>query len=296
MKGSVSVGYLRPDPSTVRFEHPQIYLGGEQVESDIVKNWDYHCNLSITQRFEVSLEQLKRSCGLPVGAQIGAALCWSSTRTGLRGSSECVILENGPVLLQMDLPGAELGGRLRLESRIFLLSVGGTPESIVAPSRVGAILWSTESLFYLEGKGSRFPTVAIDFDVEGVLGGPNALWYLSINAIDPATANGAGSMCLYLNRKHLRVAKYLANPDAADSIALAKLIDWDILRQIATRAVLLNEIDLDTEHDEETLAYLMRGVLKHLFPGRSVAELQELYASDPSQFEAHIQGEIGLLA
>ena len=104
-----------------------------------------------------------------MGRRIGALLEWKSSRTGLRGGSQPIVVRDGANELHLDLLGHELGGKLSLELVVVLLKAGGSPVGF-APRLPGSILWKEATAVTLEGDADRFPIELRSFKAGGVRG------------------------------------------------------------------------------------------------------------------------------
>ena len=106
MSGPISVGYLRPAPSRIRSDQPQIRSGDRASTDMSVPDWHYLTDITVEWVLDVDLEGLTKDCGLTASAQIGAMLAWRSERTNLRGSGRVIDVVTGHNNLTALLPGA----------------------------------------------------------------------------------------------------------------------------------------------------------------------------------------------
>lgn len=294
MTAPVSFGFLRPGRN--RFDPGPwiIVVENEQaLESpNAIPNWDYFTNLRVVREVEVDLPGLLNDCGLKTESSVSATIAWQSSWTGLRGTSVPVPLKDGENVLELELVGENLGGRLALDTRVTLShAVSSLP---LAPRRVGSTLWSDATRVALEGTGARFPVVPASFEESGLAGGRPGAWYLSIESND-LTASSNGSLRLYLNSSHPAVKEMLSKPSSPGAQALETFIHYDVARQLVVQALLHEYLDDENVYDPDSLGEMFLALLRALFPDRDMRTLRGDFKTAPGELEAEIQGRMGLL-
>jgi hypothetical protein len=203
-----------------------------------------------------------------------------------------VPLEDGENVLQLELVGENLGGRLTLDTRLTLShAVSSLP---LAPRLVGSTLWSDVTRVALEGTGARFPIVPAPFEESGLAGGRLGAWYLSIEKND-LTASSNGSLRLYLNPSHPAVKEMLSNPSSPSAQALGNFIHYDVARQLVVQALLHEDLDDENVYDSDSLGEMFLALLRALFPDRDMRTLRGDFKTAPGELEAELQGRMGLL-
>lgn len=294
MTAPVSFGFLRPSRNRVDPGPWIVVVENEQAleNPDIVPDWDYFTDLRVSRAVKVDLPGLLADCGLEAESSVNAVITWQSSWTGLRGTSVPVSLEEGENILELELVGENLGGRLTLETRLTLSrAVSSLP---LAPRRVGSTLWSDVSRVALEGTGARFPIVPVTFEESGLAGGRLGAWYLSIESNDLA-ASSNGSLRLYLNLLHPAVKELLSKPSSPAAQALGKFIHYDVARQLVVQALLHEDLDDENVYDSDSLGEMFLNLVRTLFPDRDMRTLRGDFKTAPGELEAELQGRMGLL-
>lgn len=290
----VSLGFLRPGRDRVDPGPWIIVVENEPAleNPDTIPDWDYFTNLRIVRTVEVDLLGLLADCELEAGSSVSAVITWQSSWTGLRGASMPVSLEDGENVLELELGGENLGGRLTLDTRLTLSrAVSSSP---LAPRRVGSTLWSDVTRVVLEGTGARFPIVPAPFEESGLAGGRLGAWYLGIESNDLA-ASSNGSLRLYLNSSHPAVKEMLSNPSSPGAQELGNFIHYDVARQLVVQALLHEDLDDENIYDPDSLGEMFLVLLKAVFPDRDMRTLRGDFKTTPGELEAELQGRMGLL-
>jgi hypothetical protein len=295
MKAPISVGYRLPALDRVQ-AGPWLCLMG--VASDELSNpaeleeWDYFTDVIVRRELVVDLDGIRSDCGLDDAANIGLALSWHSSRTNLRGYGSVVDADVGSNFLSLSLKGEQLGGRLTLGCRLVVLH-DQLPKP-ATPSRAGSILWSDEHRVTLEGSGSRFPVVQLDFGTAGVGGGRVGAWALHCDS-DDLDASALGSLRLLVNTAHPRVRLTLDQPDSAEASLIGNMMQFDIYRQLVVYALNHQELEDTFSYEEGTLGAALMLLIRRIYPDRSLEELRGVFRTVPGDFEAELQGRVGLL-
>src|SRR4051794_40915958 len=113
--------FLVPSAGVVAPETWQQIDGDRTVElGDRLEHWDYNTDLTVVRTLSLDLGRFRNEAGLPERAGLAAVAGWRSTSTGLRGVAESAPIRGDSVFLEMRLAGADLGGTLRLSTRIVL--------------------------------------------------------------------------------------------------------------------------------------------------------------------------------
>lgn len=287
---AISMGFLQPDPVHVRVSEPDIRISNEHISpGQAATHWDYNTPVEVEWRMVVDLERIQADCKLGPLSRIQMNITWHSTWTNLRGCSPGVLVVQGENTAHLELPGSVLGGTLALEARLVL----ATPDSVpapVAPRRPGSTLWRHRVTVPLEGAGSRFPTIAVDFASEGRAGGLPGAWYLWMS--DDLAASTTGAVRIELNSSHPDIQQMLNHPGTDMSKATSRFIRYDVARQLVAAALNHEELDDATRYDEGTLGHLMLRLLQNLLPARSIHDLRMAWRDDPSDLEAELQARL----
>jgi hypothetical protein len=153
-------------------------------------------------------------------------------------------------------------------------------------------MWSDEHRLELEGAGSRFPVVPIDFAANGIAGGRRGAWALMIDG-DDLTANALGSLRLFLNTSHPRISALFSMPEQESSRQYLAMIHYDITRQLLHFALQQKEFNLGGRYEPDSLGAVLERIVIPL--QQSLGELRARYTSDPGELEAEFQAVTGLV-
>lgn len=286
MSSPISVGYLRPDPSRIRGDRPQVRAGDRAVTDLSVPDWHYLTDITVEWDLDVDLEGLTKDCGLPTDARIGAMLAWRSERTNLRGSGHILDVVEGHNYLTALIRGANLGLSVNVEARIVLLESPGTAEQL-APRRPGSLLWQEAFRITLEGSGGRFPTMATDFSSAGLPGGDTGMWYLEISDSNLG-ASVTQALRLYLNSTNPIIRGVLDNPAADASLPILQFLRYDTTRQLLMTALRDEEFDDRADYERGTLGDVLVTLLSVYFPRRGIAQLRNDYSLNPADLDSEL--------
>jgi hypothetical protein len=290
MATPVSYGFLRPDPSRVMAGTPAVASGDSEVPvNGTARAWDYLTPVRVAWQLRVDLDGIRTDCGLTERSVLAGIITWHSSWTGLRGGGRSIPLNSGENVLNLELPGEVLGGRLRLEAQVVLAEHDpGAPPP--APQRPGSHLWRAQALVVLEGSASRMPTVPVDFGTEYIAGGGNGAWYLDCDTTDLAASAG-GAVILYLNTGHRQIREMLDTPSTERSKLIMSGIKYDVTRQLVLVALHHEQLTDSSDLEAGTLGAMLRGLLRRYFPSRPLHQLRADYEGDPGEFEAELQAK-----
>jgi hypothetical protein len=272
-----------------------VAVGGDLIDApERLEHWDFFTPLRITRRLELDLPGVLEDCGLDDSAVVGAIIQWHSSSTNLRGTSDVTLVDGPDLVISLDLPGEVLGGTLRLESRVILV----TPSNSVglAPRRAGSVLWSDGTLVVLEGQSARFPIQIVDFERAGIPGGPSAAWYLhwSPNDLEAPTL---GSLRLLLNREHPMIGRLVREgASAPELIAVQSALRHDIARQLIDSALANPDFDREFDFGPGALGTALQGLLDSSFGPEGLDSIRGLRQTSPQDFEVRLQAASRLFA
>lgn len=271
---AISYGYRQAFDSGAVISGPwQVVVDGVPVGSPgYLPTWDYHADLDVVHEIDVDRDELLTASGLDEESTIGAALTWTCTGTGLRGTGDIVVVHGGPVELRLHLPGPDMGGTLTLRADLLLLDRG--PRSLgTAPRRRYSRLWSEEYRLQLEGSGSRLPVMAVSFREHGIAFGKRALWYLDLDGSD-LHAPVTGRITLYVNTDHPAAETLLEAEQASWDSDIVEFLLHDIARAMVNAALDSNSFDLAAKYDAGTVGAALQGMVQPI--GLSMQELEAL--------------------
>lgn len=258
--------------------------GRESEDGADVAGWDPELGIRVSRQLEVDMAAVLEEIDHGPAARLDALIVWHASGSGLRGAGTPVPLANGVVELAVDLPGAELGGVLSVESAVILRRADALSE--LAARDEGTVLWRDSTRYQLEGDGSRLQTRTVPFSEHG--GYPKgALWCWQIVEADYDDL-AAPQVTLFLNTEHAVIDR-LVSAEMLDPMLVA-LLRMDVERQLVEHALDRDdELDMSRSFDEASFGELLKQAVDRNFPGRTIGELRDLRHYDRGAFEATFQ-------
>jgi len=255
--------------------------------------WDYQSQLRLRAKLVVETERLCGDSGLSGESELVVLVTAKSTSTKIE---RCVFRkviprgERAELLLDLDMKSDWLGGRLLIQTQIVAkrpLPLGNTAASVV-----GAILWSVRHETTLEGDGGLFPTDSENFRETRPLHS-TVPWMLTVDTAD-LDALFAAAVRLSLNSSVPAVSNLLADGNTKESKRLAKILELDVTRQLASIAIRSGEIAARTvEPEGDALGDVLRLLVARIWPAESMATLSMWLVERPERIEADIQEFVG---
>lgn len=290
---------IRPfyTPSFELVEHHGwlIDSGGELVPlPEEFDRWDYKTTLELSGSLTIRRGSLVKECHLETDSSLAVLVSVHSSRTRTERRVELIdvpVADDLLVTAKFCLVGDELGGTLAI--RTYLVATNPIPTDDLAASRPGSILWQEEHRTRLEGIGSMFPTYAVDFSSTNRRSG--AGWRLRVDTSRPdALFNGA--VYLELNSGMPAVMKVMQGATDKDSIRLAKVMKWDVTRQLVLQGLASDDV-IYSEIDPEGIdvASVLRLVLGNVWPGVAPAVIRTWLLDNPSKIEIDLQESCGVV-
>jgi hypothetical protein len=291
----VALPYLTADPNRVA---PGAWIGTDGQRVDLLPDWDYGTEVRVTRALEIDLEGVREDCSLERSARLAITVVWRATRTAARGALPATVLPAaadhwaGEIRLQLD--GAELGGELRLMTRLVLATVGNEPQPL-APHLVGSVLWEDRHTILLEGGGARFPMEVVDF-AAARLPAAGAAWYLHWPRED-LHQPVMGALRLYVNDGHPMMRALLNGELTEDlSAGVVSTMRYDAVRSLVTAVLADDEFVEDPMlYQDGSVGALLRRLLNAYWPDQSVISLRNHATSRPEAFNSELQERMRLL-
>jgi hypothetical protein len=279
-----TAGFLEPDPDVFRVGTPVFTINGSPVgESGALESWDYSSELGISWELEIDKMRLLEECGLGPSTDIRLGFRWRSTKTTLYESTLHQPLVNGRNALRVVVPSELAGGTLVISLYALVMSVQPHECSPLAANRPGSILWADSRSVHLEGVGSRFPLVAVDFPVGEMQKG---MWEFAPSSTD-LESSALGSFNLRVNSAHPAIRKLLDTPGAAESKVLLATLKADLHRQLITWA--LREGAQIKSFEQDTIGGVLWTTFQRYFPESDFDEMSTSMQSSPWRVEGRIQ-------
>jgi hypothetical protein len=282
-------------PDAVRFTVPWELdtPAGSAPLTDDIPVWDYQARLAVSAEVIVDTRVVRDACHLGEKSALHLVVLATSSTTRMRGPVVICPVSVGPVRLEAELVGQELGGRLGLDTLLVVSTIDAV--DALSPKMAGSILWRHRKRTWLEGESSRFPTEVADLGAAPFFT-PGALWFLDIRSEDLDSA-ALGAVRLVLNDKHPAVARLLAGDQSEQTAATMSALRWDVARQLVSVALDSDEfVERDGVFDDETFGSILAGVLTMYWPGETASSLRQLRRTDPSTLERQLQDRSGLLS
>jgi hypothetical protein len=285
--------YRLPSSETVVAGDWGLVIGDEQVPlPDRLPDWDYQTNLTVRRAVEIDAKSLRVGAGLPPSASLALAVVWTASGSGLRAPGYRVTLsgqDEEVCQLEILIPGAEVGGRLTLDTLVVLDSRNEDPDP-AAPRRAGSVLWRDRYDVQLQGDAPQFPISVIDF---GQTSFPNdAAWHVQVSG--NLFAATMGGMILLVNERNsamVQAFKNAARPRTVDKVVLSAVY-YDIARTMAEHGLRSDELTEGTSYPEGTLGATILSLLDRLFPGVSLVELKLRMEQSPAHFASELRAAV----
>lgn len=279
-----SAGFLEPDPGVFTVGVPVFSINGEPTaETEALEGWDYSSELRLSWEIGVDKPQLLEQCGLGPSTDIQLGFRWRSSKTTLYESSVVAAVVNGRNSVQVEVPSMLVGGALVITIFVLVMGVESHENSPLAAQKPGSILWSESRTVFLEGAGSRFPLIAVDFPAGEMQKG---MWEFAPSSTD-LQVSALGAFNLRVNSAHPAVRKLLEKPDASESKVLLAAIRADLNRQLIMWA--LREGQEIKSFDEDTIGGVLWATYIRHFPEADFEELVTTTGTSPWRVEARVQ-------
>jgi len=291
----VSYGYVTPPPNCVQ---PSDWLvvpsGCEPLGNPlIIQHWQYAMNIVVERTLSVRLADLRSGARLRQNDTIWVIISWTSTATGLQGASPRRALVDGANELQVEIPGVEIGGTLKLRTVVAAAVGESKGRDPLAAHRPGSTLWADSHETLLEGDSSRFPTEALGFEANGV-GSRNTAWRVNVNTSD-LDAPALSAIQVVLNTEHPVYRRLTENAEGADALVTRQFLAYDVARQLVAAALVQEDL-VATEYERGSIGAILRARLRDYFghEGDEVTPLRQRWASSPADIDAELQSAFAL--
>jgi hypothetical protein len=272
------------------------WAGDERPLPDELPGWDYATDLPLRRTVVLETDAVREATGLSDDAPLGVTAIWWPEASKLRRASApepVATAGRAEIELRLTLRGADLGGRLVLQTALVLLEEDSTPRPWIA-HRAGSELWSDSVSVRLQGQGAMFPMAVVNLADYGHPA--NAPWVFE----PPVELNAAamGSMYLLINDANTAVcdaARRAADPSPIDE-AILSAIYHDVGRMMVAIALHNDEVVAGEEFEAESFGDVLQGLLSSLFPGEDFAQLRTRSEADPTRFSAELADRLRLMA
>ncbi|MCZ4654581.1 hypothetical protein O4090_01175 [Dietzia kunjamensis] len=279
-----TAGFLEPDPSLFQLSDPVFAVNGIDVsDPDVVDGWDYSTDLRVAWEVDIDKAQMLDQCGLGPSTDVRLGFRWRAAKTTLYESGLGAPVSAGRNKIEARIPSDRTGGVVTISLFVLVMTVYPHECSPLAAHRPGSILWSESRQVYLEGVGSRFPLVAVEFPPGEMQKG---MWEFAPSSTD-LEASAMGTFSLRLNTGHPAVGKLLDSPNTAESKLMQKLLKADLYRHLISWA--LREGSQIRSYDEDTIGGVLWSTFRRYFSDSDFEEMRSGMESTPWRVEARIQ-------
>lgn len=289
------VPFLTPPDSAI--SHGEWLLATSDGDVPLPKevaHWDYQTVLELAAPVSVDRRSVTQACQLEWDSGLAVLVMARSNHTNaefLATRLDVPMVDDFDLAVDLRLEGAELGGRLTLET--ILVVSDPKPMSRLAPHHPGSIVWRVSHWTDLEGIGTQFPTDTLDFKAAGM--DPHAGWQLRIDMSDPE-ARFMSAARLTLNSGHPAIERLLNGAKDEGTDQLLRTLNWDITRQMVQAALASDDVaGRDIDHESTSVAAVLRNLLGRIWPIESTHTLRHWQQHDPARIEVHLQQSARLL-
>jgi hypothetical protein len=254
--------------------------------------WDYNTELDLSREIQVDVSVIRRQSDLSVDTPLLLSVSVFSTSTWMRKCvfSRALTAEVEDVTIEIALPGADLGGNLRLYTSIVLNASVGTASAFVA-HLAGSVLWSDRHEVRLQGDAPLFPISVVDFERASFPSG--AGWHLDIGTDLAAPLHA--SLRLYLNSARSAVVAAFANAGSPrpEDRAVMRAIFADVARLMVEHALNQDDLRVAVEWDENSLGFALQNLLLRFFPHGDDLDATRMHRIEhPSDFSTELFAKI----
>lgn len=279
-----TAGFLEPDPALFRASDPVFSVNGIDVgDPETIEGWDYSAECRVSWEVDIDKVQLLEQCGLGPSTDVRLAFRWRSAKTTLYESGLGASVVNGRNKIEAPVPSDRTGGVLTVSLFVLVMSVQPHECSSLAAHRAGSILWTESRQVFLEGVGSRFPLVAVEFPAGEMQKG---MWEFDPRSTD-LESSAMGSFNLRLNTGNPSIRKLLDSPSAAESRVLQRVLKTDLHRHLISWALRVGS--QIRSYDDDTIGGVLWSTFRRYFPESDFEEMSSAMESTPWRVEARIQ-------
>jgi hypothetical protein len=287
----VSRGYLTLDASDVRLDPWSVSMegGGTLSSPESLDDWTYYQSLRIRTTVVADLGSVTHKLNLGENARLGLVIVWVSPGTSMRGASTVFPLEVLETSVELEINGGLLRGDLKLECQIVITRPSSL-SALVAPSEVGAVVWSDSHSIRLEGIGSRMPVLAVPFSKHMAAAGGHAMWWLQVAGTD-MHAPADSILWMWLNDENWMIQELLADPTSDGAERTRQFLKVDFYRQLIGMGIRDEDFDPADDFPTGSLGAVIAAPMGLL--GLSIDELRIRNRHDPQLLEAEMQSRLG---
>lgn len=242
---------------------------------DAIEGWDYNSRLVIGADFDIDLDELSASTGLPTDA-ITAVASLDCPTVAERFTGRASVVD-GHQAIEVELPRGR--GADAISVALHLVAARASSlDSATAETRTGARLFDSDPRrVRIEGTGDRFPVEVVRFSSIGLEFAP---WTIIMD-FDDLNDAFMGSVRLFVNSEH-PLGAAASNPSRTESSAY--IMQIDTMRLLITEIAQSGMYDPTSSWDEGSVADVVGSMCTAYF-NRQLDTVITLLTSDPAGFE-----------
>jgi hypothetical protein len=268
--------------------HLETAQGNSLLPSEM-QHWDYQTVLRLSASVQILRSKVLEACDLETDTRLVLLVTAHSDHTRTERPVSCLDVppeDTFDLAVRVDLPGAELGGVLTLQTS--LVAAAPRPSSDLAPFESASVLWRTRHRTHLQGISAQFPTDAYDFTLTNP-SYQHAGWELRLDTTDPDTRFMSAAR-LTLNTSHISIQELLSGADNDSTRQLERMLRWDVTRQMVLVGLSMDETRAsDFDPEATSVAGVLRNVIAAVWPTMTPDEVHTRYRHDPSRIELDLQ-------
>lgn len=252
--------------------------------------WDPLTDLLVRRTVGLDLAAARTSTGLSDDRELRWSVWWRAGDSHLCPISATTFAAEESAILQVTLPGAELGASVDLRTRLVLADEGLQSAPGVA-WRAGSVLLDDSQRINLIGSMAQFPVAVIDFEAAGL--DPDASFVLDIP--ESPSMPVLGALQLLVNSRDERLVRALAGSGRKDpaSLELVSQMEEGVFAMLLDHATELDRADLlaGADWEEDTLGRALVMLTARAERSRGLAGLVQLRDTEPAKYRAAVVGE-----
>lgn len=255
--------YLTPPAETVEML-PWFRADAEEQRplEPLLPDWTPGADIRLTRVVGIDLHAVRKAARLDNGVTLGLVVSWISNSTKIR--RRCFLKENpdSRQVIEVLLPGDEIGGTLELDTSLVVIEYPGVPIPGVA-HLPGSILLRDSQKIILEGDGSSFPMAVVDFNHTRY--NPSASWHLETTTnID---ANFSATFQVLINSKDEKLVKSIeADRPTKEQAVLLQGLSSGVMEVLLDLAYALDHdgtLNSVAPQEDGTVGSVLQGLIIH---------------------------------
>jgi len=253
-----------------------------------MSDWDYNTDLHLRRIAHIDLAAARSAAALPNDAALVWLVSWRATDSKLAGSAPRLPAVDGPTIINVILPGRELGAALDLFSRLVLAT--DTPDSASPGSarHAGSILTEHVQRLVLQGQLGQFPVSLVDFAACGL----DAEASFVVEMVDDPSAPVLAGLQLLINRADEALVAAVSGYDTSPAASgLLAVLEEQVAVQVIDHVVRHAEEFLLQEWDDDTIGQVGLELVRRIDRVSGLRALAELRETNSPAYLTLLVGE-----